>query len=83
MARLLKTTPELLTELTASGGIAALPGEGWRRFSRTEIERVLGRPITVTEWLAADRDHDRRREANHRYNSKRARRPALPVKGAA
>jgi hypothetical protein len=82
-AKLLKTTPDLLAELTAAGAIAAVPCEGWRRYSRTEIERVLGRELTVAEWLAADREHDRRRAIHKRYNLKRAGRAALTAKGAA
>ena len=70
-ARLLKTTPDLLAELTAAGGIAALPGEGWRRYAREEIEGVLGRALTVEEWAEAERAQDARRAANQRYNRKR------------
>ena len=70
-AKILKTTPRLLAELTAAGGLFAMPGERRRRYSREEIERVLGRPIALIEYLEADREHDARREANRRYNRKR------------
>ena len=48
-----------------------MPGESRRRYSREEIERVLGRGLAVIEWLEAEREHDARREANRRYNRKR------------
>jgi hypothetical protein len=70
-SRLLRTTPETLASLTRSGAIQALPGESWNRYSRTEIERLLGHPITLAEWVEASRSHEPRREANRRYNSKR------------
>jgi hypothetical protein len=85
-ARLLKTTPSLLAELTAAGAIAAMPGENWRHYSRDEIERVLGRQLIIQEYLAAERAHDRRREVNQRYNAKRSGGRTLlrvPAKGAA
>lgn len=75
-AKILRTTPESLASLTRTGAIIALPGESWTRYSREELERILGRQLTVPEWLEADRDHDRRREANRRYN--RTRRPGVP-----
>ena len=32
---------------------------------------MLGRELTIIEYLEADREHDARREANRRYNRKR------------
>src|SRR5690242_11020057 len=68
-AKLLRTTPESLASLTRTGAIAALPTR--TRYAREEIERILGRTLTIEEWLRADREHDSRREANRRYNQKR------------
>jgi len=69
-AKLLRTTPGSLASLTRAGAIAPLPGNSWTRYGRGELERILGRRLTVAEWLEADGDHDRR-DANQRYNRKR------------
>jgi hypothetical protein len=80
-AKILKTAPALLAELTAAGRIAAIPGQGgWTRYSREELEKILDRPLTIEEWAEAERAHDRRRAANQRYNRKRR---TSPTKGAA
>jgi hypothetical protein len=74
-AKLLKTTPEALASLTRAGDIQALPqGTSWKRYARGELERILGQPITVGQWLEADREHDARRAANKRHNEKRLKR---------
>jgi hypothetical protein len=70
-ALLLRTTEPLLRRLTKAGGIAS-EGKQHPRFSRVEIERVLGRPITLKDYLEADRKRDARRDANRKYNVKRA-----------
>ena len=70
-AKLLRTTTEALYSLVRVGAVSALPGESILRFSRHEVERILGRLITASEYLQADREHDARRAANQRYNKKR------------
>ena len=75
-AGIMRTTPESLLSMTRSGVIMPLAGESLLRYSRQDIERVLGRQITAEEYLRADRGHDARREANRRYNAKRSTRRA-------
>jgi hypothetical protein len=47
-ALMLRTTEPLLRRLTKAGGIAS-EGNEHPRFSMAEIERVLGRPITLKD----------------------------------
>jgi hypothetical protein len=83
-ALLLHTERETLDSLTRSGAIMALPGESWNRYSRGEIERILGRRLTITEVWQAEAAHRPRKEANRRYNLKRRSKdhPALAVEAA-
>jgi len=76
-AKLLRTTPESLASLTRTGAIYAQPG-AVSRYSRGEIERILGRPLRLEEWQAAEERHAPRREANRRYNRKRRNRKGGP-----
>jgi hypothetical protein len=79
-ALLLHTERETLDSLTRSGGILALPGESWNRYSRGEIERILGRRLTIAEVWQAEAAHRPRKEANRRYNQKRRlRMPSAPA----
>ena len=70
-ALLLHTERETLDSLTRMGAILALPGESRNRYSRGEIERILGRRLTITEVWQAEAAHRPRKEANRRYNQKR------------
>lgn len=72
-ALLLHTERETLDHLTRSGAISpmVLPGASWDRFSREEIERILGRRLEITEVWQAQAAHRPRKEANRRYNQKR------------
>jgi hypothetical protein len=70
-ARLLKTTGHLLRQLTAAGGIKA-EGKEHRRYRREELERLLGRRLTLADWLEAEAAQQPRRQANTRYNAKRS-----------
>src|SRR5271165_7543917 len=69
-AKLLRTTPESLASLTRVGAIMAIPGAR-ASYSRGEIERILGRALTLEEFRQADYQHEPRRAANKRYNRKR------------
>src|SRR5271165_6125059 len=69
-AKLLRTTPESLASLTRVGAIMAIPGAR-ASYSRGEVERILGRALTLEEYRTADDRHEPRRAANRRYNRKR------------
>src|SRR5215467_11762167 len=63
-AHILKTTPESLMSLVRCGSVRPEPSGSLLRFSRVEVERILGRPLTVTDWLAAEEAHEPRREVH-------------------
>jgi hypothetical protein len=67
---LLRTTPEALQSLTRCGAIFAQPGAR-TTYTRGELERILGRPLRLEEWQAAEERHAPRLETNRRYNRKR------------
>src|SRR6266566_2819881 len=69
-ARLLRTTTETLASPTNTGAIHAEP-PGGRRYNREELERLLGRRVTLVDWLDAESAEIPRREAQRRYNAKR------------
>jgi hypothetical protein len=70
-ARLLRTTPEALAKLRRAGAIHAETRPPRAHYSRAELERVLGRGLTIEEWLRAWKAEKPRRDANRRYNAKR------------
>jgi hypothetical protein len=76
-AKLLRTTPESLASLTRTGAIYAQPG-AVSRYSRGEIERLLGRALRLEEYQAAAERYAPRLEANRRYNRKRRGRKGGP-----
>ena len=70
-AHILKTTPESLMSLARTGAIRPEPSGSLLRFSRAEIERIQGRPLTLADWLAAEQAHEPRREIHRRSNARR------------
>jgi hypothetical protein len=70
-ALILKTTPEALDSFRRTGAIRVETAIQQPRYHREELERILGRKLSLADWLDAEKAHQPRREASQRYNSKR------------
>jgi hypothetical protein len=73
-ARLLHISEKRLGELVAEGLLSTSPDSRGcrRRYLLDDLAFLLGRPITDTDWLRADGEHDRRRVTYRKQNNRRA-----------
>src|SRR5215813_3657172 len=72
VAHILRTTVESLHSLARIGAIRPETSGSLLRFSRAEVERILGRPLELKDWLDAEAAHEPRREVHRRHNRKRS-----------
>ena len=59
-----------------AAGLLRAQGDVWQRVELASIEEVRGRPITQSEWMAADRQRDHARKVQRAYNQSRRDQPA-------
>jgi hypothetical protein len=70
-AKLLNLTEAQLSKLITEGLLSPTPrSRRHRRYLVNDLACLLDRPITETDYLRADREHDRRRAAVKRYNDR-------------